>query len=208
MSASPRSTGRPLHDRTEQVDGFGFRGQDLILKREPLWSSAFWDDQFEVPNFRVLDAATSVNARASNRGPLIVNDVAFFLSGRLDGTRQETTRCAFASILHVNDKPSVQAAAFYRQSRLATRANSDADLAFKGLGQDIDERNEAYALQVDFSHELAQGHTVRAGGTASWTLARASAQTRVLPVDYAGRAAHLQRHKQDADPTCRRVCAG
>ena len=185
--ASLDGSSSPLHDRTEQVDGFGFLDHVFDPETRASLIVGLSDDRFQLPNLRGLNAATSVTSRATYTGPLTVNGVANYPSESLDNTRRESTHYAVASILHATDKASIQAAGFYRQSRLTTQANSDADIAFKGIGQDVDERDDAYGLQLDISHELAEAHTVRLGGTASWNLARTNAQARALRVDSAGR---------------------
>lgn len=184
--ASPDGTASPLHDRSEQIDGFAFL--DHIVDDETRVSLILGvaDDRFQIPNRRGLDAATTFDPRATYRGPLTVDGVRSFSSEQLDDRRHDTTRYAIASVLHTTDKASVQAAVFFRESTLALRANGIGDILFKGIGVNTDERDDAYGLQLDTSYELAEAHTLRAGLIAAFTAARTSAQSRALPVDLSG----------------------
>lgn len=184
--ASPDGTAKPLHDRTEQLDGFAFL--DHIVDDETRVSLILGvaDDRFQIPNRCGLDAATTFDPRATYRGPLLVDGVRSFGSEQLDNSRHDATRYAIASVLHSTDKASVQAAMFFRESTLALRANGVGDILFKGIGVDTRERDDAYGLQLDTSYELAEAHTLRAGIVAQWTVARTSAQSRALPVDASG----------------------
>jgi len=185
--AAPDGTPRPLHDRSEQIDGFAF--VDHIVDDETRVSLILGiaDDRFQIPNRRGLDAASTLDRRATYRGPLTVDGVRSFGSEQLDDSRHETTRYAIASVLHATDKASIQAAIFFRRSTLALRANGTGDILFKGVGIASSERDDAYGLQLDTSYELAEAHTLRAGLVASWSAARSSAQFRALPIDDAGR---------------------
>lgn len=184
--ASPDGSANPLHDRAEQVDGFAFL--DHIVNDETRVSLILGlaDDRFQILNRRGLDAATTLDSRATYRSSLSVGGARAFGSEQLGDTRHETTRFAIASVLHTTDKASVQAAMFFRESTLALRANGIGDILFKGIGIDSDERDDAYGLQLDTSYELAEAHTLRAGLVASWSAARTSAQARALPVDSGG----------------------
>jgi outer membrane cobalamin receptor len=185
--ASPDGSTHPLHDRTNQGEGFAFL--DHILDPQTRVSAILGisDDRFQIPNQRGLNAASTIDPEAAFTGPLTVNGVQNYPSEALNGTRREATRYGIVSLMHATDHMTIQAAAFLRQSILSEQADGIGDLLFKGLGIAAHETNDSGGLQLETVYELAAAHSMRGGIVASWEGIRTDARTQALRIDGQGR---------------------
>lgn len=189
--AAPDGSADLLHDRSDQADAFVYADRIMDPHTRVALILSASDDRFQVPNVRGPSSASFVDPEATYRGPLALASLDSARSEDLDDRHREATRFGVISLMHTDDKLTVQLAGFLRESLVAERANGDADLLLKGVGLDSDELGQAHGLQAEAVYELASSHTLRAGLQLAWERQKSTALTRALPVDAIGMQSSL-----------------
>lgn len=173
---SPDGSSTPLHDRTRQLQLFGY-GDHIIDDSSRITAIAGTSNSyFQIPNRRGLHPALG----------LVVNGQSDFLSDDLDERQHESTSYGILSYLHSGDRLTTQASLFARYSTLSFRPDPVGDLLFDGIAQSAQKRDFAAGLQVESVYQLTDSHTLRGGIIVQGDRATSDTSSDVLPVDASG----------------------
>jgi hypothetical protein len=153
----------------------------------PDGSAGFSDERFELPNLRGFDAATATIGPVSFLRPLVLDGTSHFASEARDAQRHEINRFGVLSLQHSTERATVQVAGFLRHSVARLDADGAGEVLFTGAGRTTRDAVTSTGLQLEGAYELADAHTLRAGGTIASDIHRGAATVSVLPVDVDGR---------------------
>ncbi len=182
---APPTPGRAHHDRTDQLEGFGYFERIIDERSRVSLVLAASDERFQVPNAVGLDAA-NLPSGAFQR-PLTVNGIIHFSSAALDAGQRQTGRIAILAYQRTGERGTLQVAAFGRASRFRLRDDRTGDLLFTGLAQTTDDRDQALGFQIEGLWWLSANHDLRGGMVLSEDRLRSAATSFVLPLDALGR---------------------
>ncbi|MBS0412118.1 MAG: TonB-dependent receptor, partial [Proteobacteria bacterium] len=112
---SPDGSANPLHDRTDQVQLFGYLDHIIDDQSRLSLIAGVSNQRFQIPDVRGLNAADPGGLG------LTVNGQTQFASEDLRQTQRETTDYAIASYLRTTDKLTLQLSGFARYSTLTYR---------------------------------------------------------------------------------------
>jgi outer membrane receptor protein involved in Fe transport len=170
---SPDGRPTPLHDHSDQVQGFGYF--DHILNDESRVSLILGTSQqvFEIPNVGGLqpDLGLTVNGRTA------------FASEDLDQRQREATTYAIATYQRTTDRLTTQTSLFTRYSTLRYTPDALGELLFNGIAQAARKTDLALGLQLEGVYELNDAHTLRGGLVAQRDRTTSRTSSDVLPVD-------------------------
>lgn len=184
--ASPDGSGDPLHDRTRQIEGFAF--VDHVIDPQTRISLILGgsDERFQLPNLRGLNAATADLGPVPFQRSLVLRGVSNFPSEQRDGQRRDINRYGVVSLLHTNDKVTLQASGFLRYSAAMLAAQGTGDVLFTGVGRTSRDTTSTIGAQVEGVYELAEAHTLRGGFVVISDKHNGSSQTLALPINAQG----------------------
>ncbi len=158
---SPNARSTPLHDSTDQVNGFAYLekvvGPDSRLALI-LGSSV---DRFQIPD----TAGQTPGLRLGPGGgtPLTVNGQTTFDSARLNQTQKELTHYGVVSYLRSGERFTGQVSLFARYSTLDFTPDAQGDLLFNGISQTASKSDTAGGLQAEGVYHADAAHTIRTG---------------------------------------------
>ncbi|HZZ90511.1 MAG TPA: TonB-dependent receptor, partial [Caulobacteraceae bacterium] len=177
---SPDGSADPLHDRTDQIQGFAFI--DHIIDPASRISFMFGtsDDAFQIPNVRGLNAADPDGLGLTVRG------VSSFPSEALNERQRENTQFGAVSYLHAWDRATLQLSVYSRYSTLTFTPAGLGDLLFNGISQNAVKSDLATGVQAEGVYDLTPAHTLRAGVILQADHAASDTSSQVLPVDANG----------------------
>ncbi len=177
---SPDGGSDPLHDHTDQIQGFAFL--DHIIDPQSSISFMFGtsDESFQIPNRHGLNAADPGGLG------LTVQGVSSFPSEDLNERQRENTQFAALSYLHTTDRTTVQLSVYSRYSTLTFTPSGLGDLLFDGVSQNAAKSDLATGVQAEGVYDLTPKHTLRAGVIAQVDRSISNTTSQVLPVDAAG----------------------
>ena len=170
---SPDGRSTPLHDHTDQVQGFGYleRAIDDQSRVSMILGSSV--ERFQIPNRPGL--APDILVGPATNQPLNVNGQTAYPSGALNETQKEITHYAVASYLKTTDRFTGQLSVFARYSSLAFAPDPSGTLLYNGISQAATKEDAAGGVQAEGVYKLNDAHTARAGLIA--TLDRSSSKT-------------------------------
>jgi outer membrane receptor protein involved in Fe transport len=144
----------PLHDHTEQYNGFAYL--DRILNDNSRISVIVGtsDSTFQIPD---------VSGGQNGGLGLTVNGQSDFASDRLNETQREQTQFAIASYLYSANQLTTQISLFGRYSTLSFSPDEIGDLLYDGVSQTAFKSDTAGGIQAEGSYRASDQHTVRAG---------------------------------------------
>jgi outer membrane receptor protein involved in Fe transport len=173
---SPDGRSDPLHDNTQQGQGFGFFEYilDADSKIAVILGSA--RDQFQIPD--LADATPSLGLDVLGR--------TTYPSSQLDENQRELTDYGVVSYLRSSDRLDVQASLFGRYSSLYYTPDTIGDLLFDGIAQTAYKRDIAGGLQLEGVYRLTDQHTLRAGTIIEADRATSDTLSEVLPTGAGG----------------------
>jgi len=177
---SPDGSSNPLHDHTDQIQGFVFL--DHIIDPQSRISFMFGtsDESFQIPNGRGLNAADPGGLG------LTVQGVSSFPSEDLNERQRENTQFGAVSYLHTTERTTVQLSAYSRYSTLTFTPSGLGDLLFDGLSQNASKSDLATGVQAEGVYDLTPTHTLRGGVIVQVDRSISNTTSQVLPVDAAG----------------------
>ncbi|HEX7761564.1 MAG TPA: TonB-dependent receptor [Caulobacteraceae bacterium] len=177
---SPDGSATPLHDRTDQLQGFAY--VDHILDDSSRVSLVLGtsNQRFQIPDVR------GQNANDPGGLGLTVNGQTSFASEDLRQSQRETTDYAIVSYLHTTDKATLQLSGFARYSTLTYRPDALGELLFNGISQYAAKRDFAAGLQAEGVYHLSDAHTLRGGLVIQGDRSVSRTTSQVLPVDING----------------------
>ena len=177
---SPDGSADPLHDHTDQIQGFAF--VDHILDPQSRLSLLLGtsDESFQIPNRRGLNAADPGGLG------LTVQGVSRFPSEDLDQRQRENTQFGALSYLHTAGRATLQLSLYSRYSSLTFVPSGLGDILFDGISQNAAKTDLAVGLQAEGVYDLTDAHTLRAGVIVQTDGSTSRTASEVLPVDAAG----------------------
>jgi outer membrane receptor protein involved in Fe transport len=150
---SPDGSGTPLHDHSDQFQGFGYF--DHILDDSSRISAIIGTSQqsFQIPNVRGLQPDLGLSLRGQTEFP----------SEQLNQQQREGTTYGILSYLKTTDKFTGQASFFTRYSELKYSPDVAGELLFNGLAQQARKTDLSLGVQLEGVYNLNDAHTLRGG---------------------------------------------
>ncbi|MDE2265573.1 MAG: TonB-dependent receptor [Alphaproteobacteria bacterium] len=179
--ASPDSSANPLHDRTDQLQGFAYADRVLDSQDRVSVILAAVTQRFQIPNARGLNAASGAFVP-----PLTVNGVTSFPSDALDDDQHQGAQFAVMSFQHTGGRLTLQLSGFARYGSLVFHPNPAGNLLFYGISQRTAQYDTGGGLQGDAVYTLNERHTLRAGFFVNASRTSSTLSAAVLPVDASG----------------------
>jgi outer membrane receptor protein involved in Fe transport len=182
---SPDGRSDPLHDNTQQYQGFAYL--EYVLNNDSRLSAIFGesDERFQIPN--LADQTPSLtfgpNADPTLNPPLNVNGQTTFPSAQLNESQHETTQYGVVSYLHTSDRLTTQVSLFARYSTLSYKPDPLGDLLFNGIAQAADKTDTAGGVQAEGAYHLNDAHTLRAGVIVEVDRSTSQTSSQVIPLD-------------------------
>jgi outer membrane receptor protein involved in Fe transport len=173
---SPDSSATPVHDHSDQLQGFGYF--DHILDDESRISAVVGTSQqtFEIPNTPGLHPSLG----------LTVDGRSDFPSAELDGDQREGTTYAIGTYQLSKGAFTGQASLFTRYSTLRYSPDFTGELLFNGIAQAARKTDLAVGTQLEGVYNLDAEHTLRGGIVLQHDRTTSDTTSHVLPVDAAG----------------------
>ncbi|MDR3506701.1 MAG: TonB-dependent receptor [Caulobacteraceae bacterium] len=168
---SPDGRSTPLHDQTDQIQGFGYV-EDII---DPA-SKVSLIVGSSVQRFQIPD----LSGQATNG--LSVNGQTTYPSDKLNENQKELTHYAIASYLHTTDRFTGQVSLFARYSTLKFSPDVVGDLLYDGIAQTADKGDTAGGIQAEAVYKLTDSHTLRAGLIAEIDRSTSQTSSQVIPL--------------------------
>ncbi len=177
---SPDGSADPLHDHTDQIQGFAFLDHIIDARSRISFMFGTSDESFQIPNLRGLNAADPGGLGLTVRG------ISGFPSEALDERQRENTQFGAVSYLRDWNRGTLQLSLFSRYSTLTFTPSGLGDLLFDGLSQNAAKTDLATGLQAAGVYDLTAKHTLRAGLILQADRATSNTSSQVLLVDAAG----------------------
>jgi len=152
----------PLHDTTDQLDGFAFIDHIVDAQSRVSLIAGLSSDWNELPNARGLDAATAPAGPGFQR-PLSVGGVTSFPSEALDGAQRNQTAYGLLSYQRSTERLTYQVSGSLRHSTLRVSPDPLGDLLFHGVSQSVVNNATSAGLQAEGVYEVNASHKLRAG---------------------------------------------
>lgn len=179
---NPTPSRNAIHDRTQQVHGFGYFSYLLDDNTRLGLMLGTYMGKFQIPNnpgqtpsfslAGVSDVETGFNARPSSD---------------LDQRQREVNHYVVASFQQTRGPFDYQASFFYQYSSLHYLPDTGGgDLIYSGVASDTFRSNSAAGLQADASYKLNVSNTLRFGGAYTRQLTHSDNSVGVFPVDENG----------------------
>jgi outer membrane cobalamin receptor len=165
----------PLHDHTEQYNGFAYLEDILNPDTRASLILGTSNQHFQIPN-RPGQPTLGYT----------VNGVSDFASENLNQQQREITHFAIASLLHSAGPVTAQVSLFGRYSSLDYTPDPLGDLLFSGVSQVAHKSDTAGGIQAEGVYAVAPRHTLRAGVIAEIDRSISATTSAALPVDSAG----------------------
>jgi outer membrane receptor for ferrienterochelin and colicins len=183
---SPDGRANPLHDRTEQFQGFAYL-EDTINESTRISAILGTSNQrFQIPDVSGgLNGGLTFgpNPDPSLNPPLTVNGQTDYPSQRLNDNQREATQYGVVSLLHTSDKLTTQISLFARYSSLDFSPDGLGDLLYNGIAQRASKSDTAGGVQAEGVYHLTDAHTVRGGIIAQIDRSTSQTSSQVIPLD-------------------------
>ena len=182
---SPDGRSTPLHDHTDQFQGFGYL-EDIIdagSKASLIVGSSI--QRFQIPDQSGLTNGGLLFGPNGDQ-PLSVNGQTTYPSEQLNENQRETTHYAIASYLHTTEKFTGQVSLFARYSTLTFSPDNLGDLLYNGIAQTASKGDTAGGLQAEGVYHLTSAHTVRGGVIIEVDRSTSQTNSLVIPLDASG----------------------
>jgi len=177
---APENATRPLHDRTDQFQGFAYLDHILDGQNRVSLILGTSDQRFQIPNRRGLNGADPDGLG------LTVLGQSSLPSEALNESQRENTQFGIVSFQHSTDRSTVQVSGFTRYSTLSFDPDPLGDLLFDGIAQAAGKSDFAGGLQAEGMFELGRRHTLRTGVILQADRAASDTSSLVLPTDATG----------------------
>lgn len=184
LSAPDRSTS-PLHDHTDQIDGFAYFDRILDAQSRLSLIVGASNDSYDLPHPRGINAAT-YSAAATFQCPLMIGITPTYNSEAWGGHERVASQYGILSYQRSAGTLTTQLSATVRASALAITPDVVGDVLFTGLAQAVSKHNLSTGLQAEGLYELSPAHRLRGGITFNWSRDRSRISYSVLPVGGTG----------------------
>ena len=172
---SPDGRATPLHDQTQQFNGFAYLEDILDADTRASLILGTSNQHFQIPTRPGQETLGYT-----------VNGISDLPSEQLNEQQREITHYAVASLLHTQGKFTGQVSLFARYSSLDFTPDPLGDILYDGIAQTASKRDTAGGLQAEGVYALSDAHTLRAGLIAQVDRSTSSTTSAVLPVDANG----------------------
>ena len=173
---SPDGRSDPLHDRTQQGQGFGYFEDIIDPSSRVSLILGTSREQFQIPD----------QPGQTPQLGLTVNGQTNFPSDKLDENQRELTHYGVLSYLRSQESFDAQVSLFGRYSSLYFTPDPLGDLLYDGIAQTAYKRDVAGGIQAEGAYHLSDRHTLRAGVIIEGDRATSNTTSLVLPTDAAG----------------------
>jgi outer membrane receptor protein involved in Fe transport len=172
---SPTADRNPLHDHTQQENGFGYFSYHLSNDSRLSVMLGIADNKFQIPDI-------------PGQAPLYqLAGIDGLPSASLDANQREKTQFATLALQgSIGPKSDYQIALIHRYSSVRYEPDPVGDLIYTGVGAAIFHQNDLYGLQGDLTYTLDTAHTVRTGVYASRERVATDNTSEVFPADEDG----------------------
>jgi len=157
---SPDGSSTPLHDKTDQFQGFAYLEDILDPEDRVTVILGASNQRFQIPN--VVGNVPSLTYGPDNT-PLTVNGETTYPSADLNESQKEVTYFGVVSLLHDAGPFTSQVSLFSRFSTLAFTPDPLGDLLFNGISQVAEKSDTAAGVQAEGAYRLGDAHTLRGG---------------------------------------------
>ncbi len=151
---APDTRTNPLHDHTEQYNGFAYLDRILNQNSRVSLIVGTSDDRFQIPD---------VSSGTDGGLGLSVNGQTSYPSEQLNENQREQTQFAIASYLYTADKLTTQVSLFGRYSTLSFTPDAIGDILYNGIAQTAYKTDTAGGIQAEAAYHLNDQHTLRGG---------------------------------------------
>ena len=172
---NPMPARNAIHDRTNQVHGFGTLSYVLDDETRISLLAGSANNRFQIPDNPDQSPAFALAGAPPG-----------FDSTQLDERQRELTRFAMLSLQGKLRTTRYQLALGQRYSQVDFQPDNIGDLIFNGVASTVGRSNRASTLQADFTMPLGDTHTLRYGAYASDEHAAQDNTSLVFPVDANG----------------------
>jgi outer membrane receptor for ferrienterochelin and colicins len=166
---------KPLHDHTEQINGFAYLEDILDPDTRASLILGTSNQHFQIP----------VRPGQPTLG-FTVNGVSTLPSQTLNEQQREVTHYAIASLLSSKGPVTAQVSLFGRYSSLDYAPDPVGDLLFGGVSQTARKGDTAGGVQAEGVYAISARHTLRAGLIVEVDRSTSQTSAMVLPVDANG----------------------
>jgi outer membrane receptor protein involved in Fe transport len=189
---SPDGGANPIHDRTDQIDGFAFVDHIIDDQSRVSLIAGTSDERFQLPELAPATPSAAGPSSATPRAvafqqPLMIDGFSSLSGLPPSGDQRQNTQYGIVSYLRTTDQVTLQASGFTRYSTLNSHPDALTDLFDTGLSQSVVNSGLAVGLQFEAVYQLSAAHALRAGLIASSDREVDNTRSLVLPVDALGR---------------------
>ena len=172
---SPDGRATPLHDRTEQFNGFAYLEDILDPDTRASLILGSSNQHFQIPD----------RPGQSTLG-YTVNGISAYPSQSLNEQQREVTHYGIVSLLHTEGAFTGQASLFARYSSLGYTPDALGDILYGGIAQTARKADTAGGLQAEGAYVVSPTHTLRGGAILQVDRSTTATTSAVLPVDADG----------------------
>jgi outer membrane receptor protein involved in Fe transport len=181
---SPDGRADPLHDATDQLQGFAYLEDVLNDSSRVSLILGTSNQRFQIPDLSGQTRGGLFYGPAGDQ-PLTVEGQTTYPSEKLNEQQREATQYAVASYLHTTDRLTVQASLFARYSTLTFSPDVLGDLIYDGVAQAARKTDTAVGVQAEGVYRLTDAHTLRAGVIAQVDRTTSATTSQVMLLDAA-----------------------
>ncbi|MDR3472282.1 MAG: TonB-dependent receptor [Devosia sp.] len=174
---SPDGRSDPLHDHTEQFQGFAYLDHIIDPSSRVSVILGTSNQRFQIP-----DVSGELNGGLGYN----VNGQTDFPSDQLNENQTESTQYGVVSYLHTTERLTTQVSLFARYSTLKFTPDAVGDILYNGVSQYADKTDTAGGVQAEGAYHLNDQHTIRAGVIVEIDRSTSTTNSLVLPVDVNG----------------------
>jgi outer membrane receptor protein involved in Fe transport len=179
---NPTPSKDAIHDRTEQVQGFGYVSKVVNDETRIALMASTYQGKYQIPNNPDQTAAFSL-AGVSN----IDTGFNALPSANLDQNQREQNSYVVASLQQSKGAFDYQASVFYQYSELHYVPDPQGgDLVYTGVASNVLRSNSAVGVQIDSSYRLDNAHTPRFGGSFTHQYTQSNNSVQAFPTDDMG----------------------
>jgi outer membrane receptor protein involved in Fe transport len=186
---SPDGRSTPLHDRTEQLQGFGYFSHIFDAQSQVSAIVGVSNQRFQIPDLSGQTSGGLTTASPADPAlnvPLAAYGQTTYPSSRLNENQREATYYAVVSYLRSNDKLTTQTSLFARYSTLDFSPDVLGDLIYDGVAQQAAKSDTAAGVQAEGSYRLNDAHTLRGGIIVEVDRATSETRSQVLALGPTG----------------------
>jgi len=164
----------PLHDHTEQFNGFAYADRILDPSSRVSLIVGASDQKFQIPD---------VSGQTNGGLGLNVNGQTDYPSQNLNENQHEATDYAVVSYLKTTDKLTGQLSLFGRYSTLNFTPDVIGDILYNGVSQVASKTDTAGGLQAEGVYNLTDHHTLRGGVIVEIDRSTSATTSQVMLID-------------------------